>query len=321
VQIARAFTGWNYDDKGNAFLEEFYHDFMSDFDGNPPSEPNRGAKVIYKTTGQFGPAGKSFTVNGEGPSEIDTVIDIMFQHRDSDMKNTVARRTARRLCEYFAHPNPSLSFIDAVVTASGFDVNFEIAGLVRAILVHDVFYVSMAAAPFAAGTKKSVKWPVDYVVSTLRLLGVKLKGRDLRIEGGSFRTAIDHLSNMGQVLLDPPSVFGWDWETAWISSATLLARYGFARDVIAARGRGSSAFRPERLMDLGLTDAGAIVTAGTDYFRIGDQLTAAERTVLVDYLTDDGAHPTLDLNDYDVRNTKLHGLFALVLQSPAYQVH
>ena len=31
--------------------------------------------------------------------------------------------------------------------------------------------------------------------------------------------------------------------------------------------------------------------------------------------------PTLDLNDYDVRDTKLHGLFALVMQSPAYQLH
>ena len=43
---------------------------------------------------------------------------------------------------------------------------------------------------------------------------------------------------MGQVLLDPPSVFGWDWETAWVSSATLLARYGFARDLtVGARRR------------------------------------------------------------------------------------
>ena len=44
-------------------------------------------------------------------------------------------------------------------------------------------------------------------------------------------------------------------------------------------------------------------------------------TVLIDYLTDDGANPTLDLNDYDTRNRKLHGLFALLMQSPAYQLH
>jgi hypothetical protein len=29
----------------------------------------------------------------------------------------------------------------------------------------------------------------------------------------------------------------------------------------------------------------------------------------------------LNLFDEDVRNTKLHGLFALVIQSPAYQLH
>ena len=78
---------------------------------------------------------------------------------------------------------------------------------------------------------------------------------------------------MGQILLEPPSVFGWDWETAWISSATLLARYGFARDVTSARGRGSSSFRPERLIDLSLTDPGDIVDAVTDVLGVTDQFT------------------------------------------------
>jgi uncharacterized protein (DUF1800 family) len=313
VQIARAFTGWRYDGR-DAFLDEGDHDFAADF-------PERGAKVIYRSTGGFGSAGRSFTVNGEGDAEIDAVVDVIFAHRDSAGKNTVARRTAHRLLEYFAHPNPSQTVADEVVAASGFDTTFDVAALLRAILVHDAFYESMAPAPFGAGTKKSVKWPIDYVVSTLRLLGMRFKGRDLNVDGGSFRSALDQLSNMGQVLLDPPSVFGWDWETAWISSATLLARYGFARDLMSARGRGPNAFRPERLMDLDLTDPGAIVDAVTTFLGVDDQLTGAERTVLVDYLTDDGANPTLDLNDYDVRNTKLHGLFALVLQSPAYQVH
>ena len=37
VQIARAFTGWRSDDKGNVFLDRDDHDFASDFDGSPPS--------------------------------------------------------------------------------------------------------------------------------------------------------------------------------------------------------------------------------------------------------------------------------------------
>src|SRR5262249_32831229 len=58
------------------------------------------------------------------------VIDIIFQHRDSTGKNTVARRTAYRLCEYFAHANPALAtFVDEVVADSGFDTTFDISAL------------------------------------------------------------------------------------------------------------------------------------------------------------------------------------------------
>ena len=34
-----------------------------------------------------------------------------------------------------------------------------------------------------------------------------------------------------------------------------------------------------------------------------------------------GRHGSINLLDFDTRNTKLHGLFALVMQSPAYQLH
>jgi uncharacterized protein (DUF1800 family) len=313
VQIARAFTGWDYD-RGEAYFDSDRHDFTADF-------PARGPKVIYQQTGGFGAGGRDFTVNGEGEQEIDTVIDIIFDHTDTDGKKTVARRTASRLLEFFAHSTPSTLLVDEVVATSGFDTSWEITPLLRAIFVHDAFYETMAPAPFGSATPKSIKWPVDYVVSTLRLLGMRLRGREQTLQGGRYLSILDHLDNMGQILLEPPSVFGWDWETAWISSATLLARYGFASDLIAARDGGSTSFRPERLIDLSLTDPGDIVDAVIGVLGVTDQLTAAERTVLVDYLTDGGANPTLDLSDYDLRNTKLHGLFALVLQSPAYQLH
>jgi hypothetical protein len=54
---------------------------------------------------------------------------------------------------------------------------------------------------------------------------------------------------------------------------------------------------------------------------VQDHLKAADRTALIAYLTDNGANPTLDLTDFDVRDEKLNGLFALVMQSPAYQLH
>jgi hypothetical protein len=150
---------------------------------------------------------------------------------------------------------------------------------------------------------------------------MKLKGSQKYIPGGTYSSALTHMTILGQVLLAPPSVFGWNWETAWISSSTLLARYLLARDIIAARGGGG--FRPDKLIDLDLTDPETIVEKVAEVLGVVDQIPPGsnERQILVDYLTDDGANPSLNLFDEDVRNTKLHGLFALVIQSPAYQLH
>jgi uncharacterized protein (DUF1800 family) len=321
VQIARAFTGWTYEGNGKTVFYDYRHDYMEDFDGDPPDEEeDRGPKAIFAGRPGFPVGGASFTQGGEGGNEIDEVVDIIFQHLDSEGHNTVARRTAYRLCEYFAHSNPSMAFVDEVVTASNFATTWDIGALCQAIFTSDDFYLTAGGPPYVGGSKKSVKWPIDYVIGTLRMLGVKPRGNDLRIYGGNYRRILDHLTNMGQILLDPPSVFGWDWETSWVSSATMLARYSFARDIAASRD-GSASFRPDKLMSLSLSNPGQIVDAVTAALGVTDQITAAERTVLIDYLTDDGVHPTLDLTDYDTRNTKLHVLFALVMQSPAYQLH
>jgi hypothetical protein len=195
-------------------------------------------------------------------------------------------------------------------------VNWDISALLHQIFVHDWFYES--ALPNS--TNRSVKWPIDYVVSSIRLLRMKLKGRYQYVNGGSYNSIYDQLTNMGQIVLDPPSVFGWDWEQSWISSSTLLARYGFARDLGAARGAGGTVLRSELLFDLSMTDPGDIVDAVTDLLGVKDYLSVAERTILMDYLTNDGLL-TPDLNDYEYRIAKLHGLIALVMQSPVYQLH
>lgn len=326
VQIARAFTGWGYATPGGAAtFDSTQHDFMANFTG-------RGPKVIYQSTGGFGPGGIAYAASAadEGPPEIDAVIDAIFQHTDSDGKSTVARYITRKLLTYFAIPDPKRAtrpepdltpIVDAVVADSGFDNSWDLNALLRAMFVNDAFYTTASAVPFGSDTQKSVKWPIDYVVSTLRLLKMNLKSTSQYVAGGSSAPISDQLDAMGQLLLQPPSVFGWDWEEAWISSATLLGRYGFARDVTSARGSGRTAFRPQKLINLGLTDPSDILTAVTDLLGVSDQMADADKSPLIVYLTDNGANPTLNLNDDNVRNTKLNGLFALVLQSPAYQLH
>ena len=307
TQIARAFTGWRYDDDK---LESFLRPERHDFDGAP--------KVIYTTTGQFGAGGVDYAAGGEGPGEIDAVVDVIFQHRDTNGRNTVARRITRRLIEFFGQPGASQAFVDACVGTgpTAFDVTWSIEGVLRRIFTHDEFYLGVGAP--GVTTRKSIAWPVDYVVTTLRTLKVKLKGKDLVLAGGDYNAIRDHLTDMGQILFDPPSVFGWDWETNWISSATLLARYGFVRDLTSARDGGGTSFRPEKLIDLAMTDANDIVDAVLTVCGVQAAFSNPEKTALATYLTD-GAGP-IDLLDDDYRNRKLNGLFALVLESPAYQL-
>src|SRR5690606_29371228 len=122
-----------------------------------------------------GPAGRSFAAAGEGAAEIDTVVDIVFDHTDTDGRNTVARRTTRRLLELFCHggyaePTPAVAAtVDAIVDASGFASSWDLEALLWQILVSDAFYEAAAPAPWGPATPKSVKWPVDYVVTAMRL--------------------------------------------------------------------------------------------------------------------------------------------------------
>ncbi len=308
VQISRAFTGWRYLVSTKPYFDEDQHDYNAEF------SVERGPKRIFETRGQI-PGGALFDTNGEGMPEIDTVVDIIFTHRDTDGRNTVARRTARRLLEFYVGPDPDLAVIDDVVDESGFDTSFNIQALVRAIFCHDAFYEP--GQPFGAGVTKSVKWPVDYVIGSMRLLGMKFSGSTKYIPGGSYTGALTHMENMGQILLDPPSVFGWEWETAWLSSSTLLARYNFARDIVGSRGGGR--FRPDKLIDFSETDPAEVVNQVLDALDVSHNFTASDRQICEEYLTDGGS-TTMDLDDYNYVNTKIHGLFELVMKSPGYQV-
>src|SRR5262249_22181012 len=70
--------------------------------------------------------------------------------------------------------------------------------------------------------------PVEYVVGTLRTLGVRWPASEV----------VEHLDAMGQTLFAPPNVKGWDGERAWINSDTWAARIAFAKAVSALEDDG-----------------------------------------------------------------------------------
>ena len=94
---------------------------------------------------------------------------------------------------------------------------WEIAPFLRTLFLSRDFY-----SPAAMGTQ--IKGPVELIVSTYRKLGLKaLPGiPDLNSASGE----------LGQELLNPPTVAGWAQGRAWITPATLIARGNFARAVL-----------------------------------------------------------------------------------------
>jgi hypothetical protein len=132
-----------------------------------------------------------------------------------DQKVT-ANYIAGKIYRYFVRDDMSRPFQERL-GAIFRDNNYEIAPLLRTIFLSKDFY-----SPPSLGTR--IKGPVELVVSTYRKLGLKeLPGiPDFNAASGE----------LGQVLLNPPTVAGWAQGRAWITPGTLLARGNFARQVV-----------------------------------------------------------------------------------------
>jgi uncharacterized protein (DUF1800 family) len=98
---------------------------------------------------------------------------------------------------------------------SGYNIRVPVETILRSRLFHD-----------PAMHRRRVKCPVELAVGTVRALEM------LRptVPPQSLATST---AAMGQALFEPPSVAGWDWGPAWISTTTTLARTNFALDLIS----------------------------------------------------------------------------------------
>ncbi len=176
-----------------------------------------------------------------------------------------------KLFRYFAYDSPEPAVMDALVQTY-FDSGYEVRPIVEQILKSTAFYSPAARTGV-------IKAPVDYVVGTVRVLGMTptfappaeyLYGDDPSApvpmlptrrqiaagavggrRGGGIMTTpvgrlvflVNQMRNMGQSLFQPPTVKGWDGGTMWINTDTLQARARFATAL--------SAFPNQSFSDLG----------------------------------------------------------------------
>jgi len=227
-----------------------------------------------------------------GPWTGDDVIDILLEHPAAGSHLT------RKLFRYFAYDEPEFTVVERLAgefRRSGYDVR----SLVSAILRSPEFRSERAY-------HATIKSPVELAIGSLRLLGTDSAPRDLPVL----------LRRMGQDLLNPPSVKGWDGGAAWINATTMVERLNFANRLAATRGDGGESYFDPAALASRFKTADALVDYFGELFLEGD-LPATSRAALLDYARDGGegfAAP-------DAADQKIRGLAHLVMASPLYQLN
>jgi hypothetical protein len=153
-----------------------------------PSLHDNTIKTYLGETGNFGP---------------EEIIDILVAHPQT------ATNLSTELFEFFGYPNPSPATINnlaQVYTNSG----YSIYSLVEAILKSPEFVSQQAYLA-------NVKSPSEYIATSLHSLGAI----------ANISAVEATMTNQGQQLFNPPSVFGWPSGMGWISTDSMLERFNF----------------------------------------------------------------------------------------------
>jgi uncharacterized protein (DUF1800 family) len=131
-------------------------------------------------------------------------------------QKVTAEHIAGKIYRYFVREDLSPAFAERLGAILR-DNDYEIKPLLRTIFLSRDFYSEPSV-----GTR--IKGPVELVVSMYRELGVR------QLPGvPDFNNAT---SELGQVLLNPPTVAGWAQGRAWITPGMLLARGNLAHHVL-----------------------------------------------------------------------------------------
>jgi uncharacterized protein (DUF1800 family) len=151
-----------------------------------------GAKTVFGRSGEWGG---------------DDILKMSAGHE------ACARFISGKLFEFYVYPAP------------GQDLRGELAALFRECGGRTGEFLGKLLGSRVFHSRKArralVSSPADYTVGSLRTIGAKASAKALARS----------MASMGLELLAPPSVKGWAGGEAWLSSTTLLSRYGFAMGV------------------------------------------------------------------------------------------
>jgi uncharacterized protein (DUF1800 family) len=207
------------------------------------------------------------------------------------------RYLAGKLWRFFVSEfrDPDPAFVDRVASTY-LQSRYDMRAVMREVLLSPQFWDS-------SSYWARYSWPVEFVVRALKEVGWA---------GFSVDSALTPLSNMGQVLFEPPDVAGWDAGKTWFSTGAMLARMNFA-STLAANQKFNLA--------TGCKNAGAGKTADSLQSYFLDQLATAPlgssvTSELSTYMRATGAWTGTDAQ----LQAKSSGIVHLIVGAPEYQL-
>ena len=123
-----------------------------------------------------------------------------------------------KLWSFFVTAPPSRATVRALVSTYR-GAGLKVRPVVRQILEHPALYANLDAPDM-------IKAPIVYVAGSMRATGTYVT------DG----TPVWMMEGMGQELFAPPSVAGWEWGPAWISSNAMHVRFDWANHLIRNGG-------------------------------------------------------------------------------------
>jgi uncharacterized protein (DUF1800 family) len=229
------------------------------------------------------------------------VIDLLMA------QPATSRFVAGKLLRFFAAARPS----DEVIAEAGvlFDqTQLNVKLFLKELFLSKYFYSDECI-------RARIASPVEFVVGIARTLGIRQPASELA----------GQLSSMGQNLLAPPNVKGWDGEEKWINATTLAVRVDYARSVPELNSGGSS-YAPhcpiETIVPPELSTPEAVVDRLAHVLLQGD-LTEETRAALVEFVVrnEEGPQPDAFRDDAGFRELKVRRLLGVMLSLPEFQAY
>ena len=280
---ARVFTGWNLSRPGSGAAQRYTFNYAAN---NHETTAKEFTFAIYPDGNRVIPARAASAGMQDG---ID-LINAVAAHPKT------GPRLARKLYGFFINEvdEPDAALLDDVVGIY-YSSGFEIAPMVRRLLLSSQFRDP-------ANYYKRYSWPVEFVVRALKEVG---------FAGFSLGDSLTPLTNMGQLLLEPPDVSGWHLGKGWFSTGAMLARMNFASQ-LATNQR--FALR-DSFKSVGSTPE-SVLTEALDRL-MPAEFDAGSEAALNNYLRSGGAWTGSDAQLL----TKVPGLVHLIAGSGEYQLN